>query len=105
MPKKHQANGLGARERQILDVIYQLGEASVAEVLANLPDPPSYSAVRTMIRMLEKKGLLERHPGLRGIVFARRGVRRRARIVGVRGPALLSRGGQRRHTAVGRVYK
>jgi predicted transcriptional regulator len=58
MPRKHQASGLGARERQILDAIYQLGEASVAEVRANLPDPPSYSAVRTMIRMLEKKGLL-----------------------------------------------
>jgi predicted transcriptional regulator len=58
MPRKHHVSGLGARERQILDVIYRLGEASVAEVLTNLPDPPSYSAVRTMIRMLEKKGLL-----------------------------------------------
>src|SRR3954468_2620069 len=59
MPRKHQAGGLGARERQILDAIYRLGEASVADVLADLPDPPSYSAVRTMIRMLEKKGLLK----------------------------------------------
>ena len=58
MPRKHQASGLGARERQILDAIYQLGEASVAEVLAHLADPPSYSAVRTMIRALEAKGLL-----------------------------------------------
>jgi predicted transcriptional regulator len=58
MPRKHQASGLGARERQILDAIYRLGEASVAEVLANLSDPPSYSAVRTMIRALEKKKLL-----------------------------------------------
>ena len=58
MPRKHQASGLGARERQILDAIYQLGEASVAEVLARLADPPSYSAVRTMIRALEAKGLL-----------------------------------------------
>jgi predicted transcriptional regulator len=58
MPRKHQAGGLGARERQILDAVYQLGEASVAEVLAKLADPPSYSAVRTMIRMLETKGLL-----------------------------------------------
>jgi predicted transcriptional regulator len=58
MPRKHQASSLGARERQILDAIYQLGEASVADVRASLPDPPSYSAVRTMIRMLEKKGLL-----------------------------------------------
>ena len=58
MPRQHQRGGLGARERQIMDAIYQLGEASVADVLAKLPDPPSYSAVRTMIRLLEKKGLL-----------------------------------------------
>jgi predicted transcriptional regulator len=41
-----------------MDAIYQLGEASVADVLAKLADPPTYSAVRTMIRLLEKKGLL-----------------------------------------------
>ncbi len=41
-----------------MDAIYELGEASVGEVLAKLPDPPSYSAVRTMIRSLEAKGLL-----------------------------------------------
>ncbi len=58
MPRKHHAGGLGARERQILDAIYRHGEASVAEVLGDLPDPPSYSAVRTMIRVLERKGLL-----------------------------------------------
>ncbi|MDE2507597.1 MAG: BlaI/MecI/CopY family transcriptional regulator [Planctomycetota bacterium] len=58
MPKKHQAGGLGARERQILDVIYRLGEASVGEVLAALSEPPSYSSVRTMMRALESKGLL-----------------------------------------------
>lgn len=59
MPRKHQTHGLGARERQILEVIYQLEEASVAEVLAKLSDPPSYSAVRTMIRVLEQKGMLQ----------------------------------------------
>jgi BlaI family penicillinase repressor len=58
MSSKHPNDGLGARERQIMDVIYQLGEASVADVQARLADPPSYSAVRTMIRLLEKKGLL-----------------------------------------------
>jgi len=63
MPRKHQADGLGARERQILDAIYVLGEASVAEALARLSDPPSYSTVRTMIRALERKGLL-RHRAL-----------------------------------------
>lgn len=58
MPRQHRRGGLGAREQQILDTVYQLGEASVAEVLAKLSDPPSYSSVRTMIRSLEAKGLL-----------------------------------------------
>jgi predicted transcriptional regulator len=58
MPRQHQRGGLGARERQIMDAIHQVGEASVAEVLAKLSDPPTYSAVRTMIRLLEKKGFL-----------------------------------------------
>lgn len=51
--------GLGRRERQIMDVIYRLGEASVGDVLEQLPDPPSYSSVRTMIRLLESKGFLK----------------------------------------------
>jgi BlaI family transcriptional regulator, penicillinase repressor len=59
MAKPRNTDGLGARERQIMDVIYQLGEASVAEVLAKLTSPPSYSSVRTMIRLLESKGLLK----------------------------------------------
>lgn len=48
--------GLSRRERQILDIIYSQGRASAAEVLAALPDPPSYSAVRAMLRVLEDKG-------------------------------------------------
>lgn len=58
MGKKRSQQGLGRRERQIMDVIFQLGEASVGDVLERLPDPPSYSAVRTMIRLLESKGFL-----------------------------------------------
>ena len=50
---------LGRRERQIMDAIHQLGEASVNDVLARLPQPPSYSAVRTMMRLLEEKGFLK----------------------------------------------
>lgn len=50
---------LGHRERQIMDAIYRLGSASVSEVLASLSDPPSYSAVRKMINVLEDKGLVE----------------------------------------------
>ena len=66
MPRKRFQEGLGARERQIMDAIYRLGEGSVAEVLARLPDPPSYSAVRTMIRVLERKGhLTHRQEGTR----------------------------------------
>ncbi len=49
---------LSRRERQIMDVIYHLGKAGVAEVLERLPDPPSYSAVRAMLRILEEKGHL-----------------------------------------------
>lgn len=49
---------LGSRERQIMEVIYRLGRATVAEVLEQLEDPPSYSAVRAMLRILEDKGHL-----------------------------------------------
>jgi predicted transcriptional regulator len=49
---------LSRRERQIMDVIYQRGRASVAEVRSDLPDPPSYSAVRTLLGILEGKGHL-----------------------------------------------
>jgi predicted transcriptional regulator len=50
---------LGARERQIMDAVHQLGEGSVADVRRKLPDPPTYSTVRTMLRLLEKKGHLK----------------------------------------------
>lgn len=49
---------LGRRERQIMDAVYSLGEASVGHVREQLPDPPSYSSVRTMVRLLESKGWL-----------------------------------------------
>jgi predicted transcriptional regulator len=50
---------LGRRERQLMEVVYRLGRATAAEVRAQLPDPPSYSAVRAMLRILEEKGHLE----------------------------------------------
>ncbi|MCW3053949.1 MAG: putative transcriptional regulator, partial [Chthonomonadales bacterium] len=52
----HFPEKLGRRERQILEALYRLGSASVNDVLAELPDPPSYSAVRTFLRILEEKG-------------------------------------------------
>jgi BlaI family transcriptional regulator, penicillinase repressor len=48
--------GLSRRERQIMDVLYQKGRATSAEVMESLPDPPSYSAVRALLRILEEKG-------------------------------------------------
>jgi predicted transcriptional regulator len=47
---------LSRRERQILDILYQKGRATAAEVQADLPEPPSYSAVRALLRILEEKG-------------------------------------------------
>src|ERR1700679_683377 len=47
---------LSRRERQIMDVLYERGHASAAEILAALPDPPSYSAIRALIKVLEDKG-------------------------------------------------
>jgi BlaI family transcriptional regulator, penicillinase repressor len=51
-------NHLGRRERQIVEAIYRLQKAGVAEVRAVLPDPPSYSSVRAMLNALEQKGYL-----------------------------------------------
>jgi len=47
---------LSRRERQIIDILYARGSATAAEVQAALPEPPSYSAVRAMLRILEEKG-------------------------------------------------
>ena len=47
---------LSRRERQIVDILYAQGKATAADVQAALPDPPSYSAVRAMLRILEDKG-------------------------------------------------
>ena len=47
---------LSRRERQILDILYAQGKATAADVQGALPDPPSYSAVRALLRILEEKG-------------------------------------------------
>lgn len=57
--EKERIHELSRRERQIMDVIYELGEATAAQVQERIPDPPSYSAVRAMLRILEEKGHLE----------------------------------------------
>jgi predicted transcriptional regulator len=57
LKKQHDPlEGLSRRERQIMDVLYRRGRASVAEVRSGIADPPSYSAVRALLRVLEDKG-------------------------------------------------
>jgi len=51
-----EARQLSRRERQIMDILYQRGKASAAEVREAMPDAPGYSAVRAMLRVLEEKG-------------------------------------------------
>jgi predicted transcriptional regulator len=56
MKKKDPQLDLSRRERQIMDVIYRRGSATAAEITTELPDPPTSTAVRTMLRILEDKG-------------------------------------------------
>ena len=49
---------LSRRERQIMEIVYEHGRATAADVRDRMPDPPSYSAVRAMLRILEEKGHL-----------------------------------------------
>src|SRR5437764_15404439 len=49
---------LSRRERQIMEIVYRAGRVTATEVLARLPDPPGYSAVRALLRILENKGHL-----------------------------------------------
>lgn len=70
---------LSRRERQIMDVIYRLGRATAADVMDGLPDPPSYSAVRALLRVLEDKGHLKHESDGPRYVFLPTVPRERAR--------------------------
>ncbi len=57
---------LSRRERQIMDIIYELNRATAQQVLERMPNPPSYSSVRALLRVLEEKGhLVHRQDGPR----------------------------------------
>jgi predicted transcriptional regulator len=78
-------NQLSRRERQIMEVIYARGRSTAAEVREHLPDPPSYSAVRAMLRILEDKGhLVHENDGPR-YVFLPTTPREQARETALRG--------------------
>jgi BlaI family penicillinase repressor len=55
---KNLHHNLSRRERQIMDIIYSRGQATATEVMENLQEPPSYSTVRALLRVLEEKGHL-----------------------------------------------
>ncbi len=59
-PGRHEEHHLSRRERQIMDALHAHRQATAAEVLGAIPDPPSYSAVRALLRILEGKGHIRR---------------------------------------------
>lgn len=72
-------NQLSRRERQLMDLLYQRGRATAAELQANLPDPPSYSAVRALLRVLEEKGHVRHEQDGPRYVYLPRVTRERAK--------------------------
>jgi predicted transcriptional regulator len=63
---------LSRRERQIMDIVYEMKEVSALQVMERLPSPPSYSAVRALLKVLEQKGhLLHRQDGPRYVFTPR----------------------------------
>lgn len=61
---------LSRRERQIMDSIYSRGEATVLEIQSDLPNPPTPTAIRTMLRILMEKTIVRRHKRGREFVYA-----------------------------------
>ena len=70
---------MSRRERQILDILYERGRATAAEIQTALPDPPSYSAIRALLRVLEEKGHIRHEEDGPRYVFSPRIPRDRAR--------------------------
>lgn len=79
-----QAGTLSRRERQIMDALYKHGQATVTQVLQDLPDPPSYSAVRALLRVLEEKGQVRHRQDGKRYVFLPKVSRDRARRAALR---------------------
>lgn len=75
---------LSRRERQIMDIIYRRGRATAAEVLEEIPDPPTYSAVRAALRLLEEKELLRHEMDGKRYVYLPTVPRTRARATALR---------------------
>ncbi len=63
---------LSRRERQIMDAVYALGEATVNQVVETIPSPPTAMAVRRMMHILEEKGYVRRRQSGREVIYAPR---------------------------------
>ncbi len=75
---------LSRRERQIVDILYSRGRATAAEILGDLPDPPSYSAIRALLRILEQKGHIRHEADGTRYVYLPRVSRQKARVAAMR---------------------
>jgi predicted transcriptional regulator len=75
---------LSRRERQILDIIYSRGRATAAEIQEALPDAPSYSAIRALLRILEQKGHVRHEVDGPRYVFLPKVSRQKARVAALR---------------------
>jgi BlaI family transcriptional regulator, penicillinase repressor len=70
MTDKPETAALSRRERQVMDILHRRGEATVAEIMGDLPDPPTYSAVRSVLRILGEKELIRyKEDGPRYVYF------------------------------------
>jgi predicted transcriptional regulator len=70
MRKRPVTEDLSRRERQVMEILHRRGESTVSEILQALPDPPTYSAVRSILRILGEKRLVEhREDGPRYVYF------------------------------------
>jgi predicted transcriptional regulator len=70
---------MSRRERQIMEIVYRLGEATAADVRNEMADPPSYSAIRAFLRILEEKGHLRHREAGPRYVYSPRVPREKAR--------------------------
>ena len=70
MTPKSESPASSRRERQVMDILHRRGGATVAEIMAELPDPPTYSAVRSVLRILGEKNVVKhREDGPRYVYF------------------------------------
>ena len=70
MAKRPVTEDLSRRERQVMEIVHRHGEAPVTQIMQELPDPPTYSAVRSILRILTEKGLVgHREDGPRYVYF------------------------------------